>query len=164
VQDGASYTSNVPQGGFFVVKGASLCGSQTTVYTSLPRPTVGTDGVKITFTPATGGTGTNAILFYEWNPSGTCQLAGIVPSTLPVGNYNVTVTNGTVSAPFATQVVASKVGLFTQDTSGSGLASVQNYVSATQYDLNRLTTGSVSGVTISPAKPGQAMIAWGSGL
>jgi hypothetical protein len=41
---------------------------------------------------------------------------------------------------------------------------VQNYISATTVDLNRLTTGSVSGITISPAKPGQAVIAYGTGL
>jgi hypothetical protein len=36
-------------------------------------------------------------------------------STVAVGNYNVTVTNGTASAPVVAQVVANKIGLFTQD-------------------------------------------------
>jgi uncharacterized protein (TIGR03437 family) len=164
VQDAASNTPNIAQGSIFVVKGSSLCPAGTTFY-SVPRPTVGSDSVKITFTPAAGGTGTNALLWYEYNPSGTsCQLAGILPSTVPVGSYNVTVTNGTVSAPFPAQVVASKFELITQDSTGTGLASVQNYISATQYDLNRLTTGSIYGVTYSPAKPGQYMIAYGTGL
>jgi hypothetical protein len=44
------------------------------------------------------------------------------------------------------------------------LAIVQNYISASQVDLNRLTTGVVNGSTISPAKPGQTLIAWGTGL
>jgi uncharacterized protein (TIGR03437 family) len=92
------------------------------------------------------------------------QIACILPSTVAVGNYNVTVTNGTASAPVVAQVVANKIGLFTQDSSGSGLASVQNYISAAVVDLNRLTTGSVSGTTISPAKPGQPVIAYGTGL
>jgi hypothetical protein len=60
--------------------------------------------------------------------------------------------------------VASKVGLFTQDFSGTGLAVVQNYISQSEVDVNRLTTGSFSGVPISPAKPGQTLIAWGTGL
>jgi uncharacterized protein (TIGR03437 family) len=103
-------------------------------------------------------------LVYLYNQSGVNQLAGILPSTVAVGNYNVTVTNGTVSAPFAAQVVASKLGLFTQDNTGTGLAVVQNYISAVQYDLNRLTTGTLNGITYSPAKPGQYMIAYGTGL
>jgi hypothetical protein len=60
--------------------------------------------------------------------------------------------------------VANKIGLFTQDSSGSGLASLQNFMGPAGVDLNRLTTGSVSGITISPAHPGQAVIAYGTGL
>jgi hypothetical protein len=44
------------------------------------------------------------------------------------------------------------------------LTSLQNYISASTVDLNRLTTGSVSGITISPAHPGQPVIAYGTGL
>jgi uncharacterized protein (TIGR03437 family) len=163
VWDAASNSPNIAQGSIFIVKGAGLCPTGTTFY-SVPRPTVGSDGVKITFTPTAGGAGTNALLWYEYNPSGTTQLAGILPSTVAAGSYNVTVTNGTTSAPVLAQVVASKFALFTQDSSGTGLASVQNYISATEYDLNRLTTGTVAGITYSPAKPGQSMIAYGTGL
>jgi uncharacterized protein (TIGR03437 family) len=92
------------------------------------------------------------------------QIAAILPSTVAVGSYNVTVTNGTTSAGFLANVVANKVALFTQDSTGAGLASVQNFISQGVVDLNRLTTGSVSGVTISPAKPGQPVIAYGTGL
>jgi len=163
VWDSASNSNNIAQGSIFIVKGTNLCPSGTTFY-NVPRPTVGTDGVKITFTPTAGGTGTDALLWYEYNPSGTCQLAGILPSTVATGSYNVTVTNGSVSAPVATTVVASKFTLFTQDNSGSGLATIQNYVSATEYDLNRFTTGNINGTLTSPAHPGQAMIAYGTGM
>jgi uncharacterized protein (TIGR03437 family) len=162
VQDAASNTPNIAQGSIFIVKGSSLSASGYTPFAP-PRPTV-SGGVKVTFTPVAGGTGTDAYLVYLYNLSGVNQIACILPSTVPVGNYNVTVTNGTVSAPFTAQVVANKFGLFTQDSTGTGLASVQNYISATEYDLNRLTTGSISGVTYSPAKPGQYMIAYGTGL
>jgi len=162
VQDAASNTPNIAQGAIFIVKGSNLSASGYTPF-SPPRPTV-SSGVKVTFTPVAGGTGTDVYLVYLYNASGVNQIAGILPSTLAVGSYNVTVTNGTVSAPFATQVMASKLGLFTQDSSGTGLASMQNYISASVVDLNRLTTGSVSGVTYSPAHPGQAVIAYGSGL
>jgi uncharacterized protein (TIGR03437 family) len=163
VQDAASNTQGIAQGSIFIVKGSNLSASGYTPY-SPPRPTVSSGGIKVTFTPVAGGAGTDAYLVYLYNQSGVNQIAGILPSTVAPGNYNVTVTNGTVSSPVVAQVVANKVALFTQDSTGTGLASVQNYISAGVVDLNRLTTGSVGGVTISPAKPGQPMIAYGTGL
>ena len=163
VQDAASNTPNIAQGSIFIVKGSNLSASGYTPF-GPPRPTV-SSGVKVTFTPVSGGgAGTDAYLVYLYNQSGVNQIACILPSTVAAGTYNVTVTNGTVSAPVVAQVVANKIGLFTQDSTGSGLASVQNYISQTVVDLNRLTTGAVSGVTISPAHPGQAVIAYGTGL
>ena len=163
MQDAASNTPNIAQGSIFIVKGTNLSARGYTPF-GPPRPTVSSGGVKVTFTPVAGGTGTDAYLVYLYNQSGVNQIACILPSTVAVGNYNVTVTNGTVSSPVVAQVVANKVGLFTQDSTGGGLASVQNYISAGVVDLNRLTTGSVGGVTISPAKPGQPVIAYGTGL
>jgi uncharacterized protein (TIGR03437 family) len=162
VQDAASNTPGIAQGSIFIVKGTNLSASGYTPFAP-PRPTQ-SSGVKVTFTPLAGGTGTDAYLVYLYNQSGVNQIAGILPSTVAAGSYNVTVTNGTASVPFAATVVANKVALFTQDSSGSGLASVQNYISAAAVDLNRLTTGSVGGITISPAKPGQPVIAYGTGL
>ena len=120
--------------------------------------------MKITFTPVNGGAGTDALLWYE-DPlaGGNCQLAGILPSTVTPGSYNVTVTNGTASAPMQATVVASKFALFTQDSTGSGLAAAQDQVS-TNYYLNRLTTGSIDGTAIAPAYPGEYMVAYGTGL
>src|ERR1022692_4922359 len=163
VQDAASNTPNIAQGSIFIVKGSNLSASGYTPFAP-PRPTV-SSGVKVTFTPVAGGTGTDAYLVYLYNQSGVNQIACILPSTVAVGSYNVIVTNGSnASAAFLAQVVASKVGLFTQDSTGGGLTSLQNYISASVVDLNRLTTGSINGVTISPAHPGQAVIAYGSGL
>ena len=163
VLDSASNTANVAQGGIFIVKGSNLCPSGTKLF-SVPRPTVSPDGVKITFTPTAGGAGTDSLLVYTFNPSGVCQLAAILPSTVAPGNYNVTVTNGSASAPFAAKVVQSKFALFTQDSSGSGLASVQNFISQGVVDLNSFTSGSGKATTISPAHPGQFMIAYGTGM
>ena len=158
VQDAASNTPNIAQGSVFSVYGTNLSPSIQGL-TSFPWPRV-SNGVKVTFTPAAGGAGTDTYLTYI----GTSQINAMLPSTVPVGNYNVTVTNGTASAPFLAQVVASKVGLFAQDYSGTGLAVVDNYISPSENDRNRLTTGIFNGVTISPAKPGQTLIAWGTGL
>ncbi len=41
---------------------------------------------------------------------------------------------------------------------------VQNYVSSSETDWNRLTTGTYNGALSSPAKPGQVLIAWGTGI
>jgi uncharacterized protein (TIGR03437 family) len=158
VTDGASYTANVAEGSFFTVWGSNLAPSNIGL-TNFPRPTT-QGGVKVTFTPATGGAGTDTYLIYV----GTGQINALLPSTVPVGTYNVTVTNGTVSAPVQTQVVASKVGLFTQDQSGAGLAVVFNYISQSENDVNRLTTGNYNGSLSSPATPGQVLVAWGTGI
>jgi uncharacterized protein (TIGR03437 family) len=162
VQDAAANTPNIAQGSIFIVKGSNLSASGFTSYAP-PRPTQ-PSGVKVTFTPVAGGAGTDAYIVYLFNQSGVNQIAGILPSTVATGNYNVTVTNGTASNSFPATVVANKLALFTQDSTGTGLGSIQNYISASQVDLNRLTTGSVGGVTISPAHPGQPVIAYGTGL
>jgi uncharacterized protein (TIGR03437 family) len=159
VTDGASYTSNISEGAFFTVWGSNLAPSNLGL-TNFPRPlTVG--GVTVTVTPAAGGTGTPVYLIYV----GTGQINCVLPSTVAPGNYNVTVTSGgTTSSPVATQVAASKPALFTQDQSGTGLAVVYNYISQSESDVNRLTTGNYDGSLSSPAKPGQVLIAWGTGL
>ena len=164
VLDAASNTASLAQGTIFIVKGSALCSVTTLTAYNVPRPTVGSDGVKITFTPVSGGAGTDALLWYE-DPlaGGNCQLAGILPSTVTPGSYNVTVTNGTASAPMQATVAASKFALFTQDSTGSGLAAAQDQVS-TNYYLNRLTTGSINGTAIAPAYPGEYIVAYGTGL
>jgi uncharacterized protein (TIGR03437 family) len=162
VQDAAAYTANIPQGAVFVVKGANLTtGGQPA---SVPYPTT-LNGVSITFTPVAGGAVTKAFMVYTYNQGGVTQLAAVLPSATPTGDYNVTVTNSTgTGAAFRTTVVARKFGLITAAGSGSGRAALQNVVTQTQYDLNRFTTGTLAGYTYSPAKPGQYMIAWGTGL
>ena len=163
VLDAASYTKNIAQGSIFVVKGTNLSASGFTQF-AFPLPTTSpSGGVKITFT-RTGGTPTDAYLVYLYNQGGVNQLAAVLPSTVAPGNYNVTVTNGTASAPFAVQVVQRKIGLITADSTGSGLAVVQNYISPSQLDIDRFTTFSSSGFTFSPSKPGQVLIAWATGM
>jgi uncharacterized protein (TIGR03437 family) len=163
VASAADYSTSIAQGSLFIVKGSNLSGSGL-VNASFPLPTSSGDS-SITFTPLTGGSPTKAYIIYTYNQSGVNQIAAVLPSTLAPGTYNVTVTVGsTTSAPVQATVVQRHFAMFTQDASGSGLAVVQNFISATQYDVNRFTTGSISGVPISPAHPGQALIAWGTGL
>jgi uncharacterized protein (TIGR03437 family) len=163
VLDAASYTRGVARGSIFVVKGTNLSAAGFTQL-SFPLPTT-SGGVRVSFTPLAGGSSTDAYLVYLFNQNNVNQLAAILPSTVAAGAYNVTVTtsNGT-SAVFATQVVARKPGIITQDSTGNGLAVVQNFVSATQLDVDRFTTQTLSGITVSPSKPGQVLIAWMTGM
>src|ERR1041385_735968 len=162
VLDAGSYTKNIAEGSIFVVKGSNISASGFT-QTSFPLPTT-TGNVKITFTPAAGGAGTDAYIVYLYNQGGVNQLAAVLPSTVAPGNYNVTVTNGTASAPFSVTVVARKLGLITADGSGTGLAVIQNFVSQSQLDIDRFTTFASGGYTFSPSKPGQVLIAWATGM
>ena len=159
VTDTASYTASVAPGSFVTVWGTNLFPGSVGVYPPSPWPPV-FNGIKVTFTPTAGGAGTDVYLQYI----SATQINCVLPSTVAPGSYNVTVTNGTVSAPVVAKVVVSKPALFTQDQSGTGLAVVQNYVSAAETDWNRLTTGVYNSYASSPAKPGQVLIAWGTGI
>jgi uncharacterized protein (TIGR03437 family) len=165
VQDNGSQTANIAEGSIFIVKGTNLSATGVAGPFSLPYP-ASSGGVQIAFTPIPAAPPTTAYLVELYNQSGINQLAAILPSTAAPGNYNVTVTNnnGVVSAPFAVTVVQHKPGLFTQDSTGTGLAVVQNFISVSEYDIDRFTTGAIGGFTISPATPGQTLIAWATGL
>lgn len=162
VLDAGSYSPTIAQGGIFVVKGTNMSGSGLNEE-SFPLPQK-SNGVSIAFTSTTG-TATNAYLIYEYNESGVNQLAAVLPSTLAAGAYKVTVTNGASTSPaFSVTVVQRKPEFLSQDGSGNGLVLLQNYVSAAQLDVNRFTTETINGVTISPAHPGQTLIAWATGM
>ena len=164
VVDAGAYTANISQGSVFVVKGTNLCASGT-VYGTLPYSTSPLNGVKITFTPVSGGAGMDAYMVYTFAAGAVNQLAAILPSTVPAGDYTVIVTNnGTASAAFKATVVPHKFGIITVASSGAGRAVVQNYISQTQYDLGRYTTGTISGYTYSPSHPGQIIVIWGTGM
>lgn len=162
VLDAAAYTPNIAQGQVFVVKGNNLATSSASA--SVPYPNA-IGGVSIAFTPLAGGSPVAANMVYTYSANGVTQLAAVLPTSTPTGNYNVTVTApGGTSPPFPVTVVAQKFDLLTVNSSGTGRALVQNVVSSSEYDLNRFTTGSSNGYTYSPAKPGQTLIAYGTGL
>lgn len=174
VTDAGSYNfTQIAQGSIFVVKGAGLS-NPGLFHEAFPLPTTSANsaagGVSITFTPQSGtpqssGTGTKAYLIYEDNDGAVNQLAAVAPSTLAPGIYNVTVTsNGVASPSFQTTVAAAKPELFTVDSTGLGMAQAQNYISSSELDLNRFTTGTAGGSTISPAHPGQTLILYATGL
>lgn len=173
VEDAGSYTANIAEGSIFVVKGTNLspsgAGANGVDSASYPLPT-SLDNVSISFAPAAGGSATQAYMVYLYNSGGVNQLAALLPSTVPPGNYQVTVTNGSsTSSPVSVKVVTSKPGIVTQDGTGSGLAWAQNYVSAAELDANHFTTGTLTGgpeagLVVSPAHPGQTLILWLTGM
>src|SRR5262249_22477733 len=137
VVDAGEYSAGVAPGSVFVVKGTNLSGSGYVPAPSLPLVTT-LNNVKITFTRLNVQTPTDAYMVYTYNLSGVNQLAAILPSTVTPADYNVTVTNGAaVSANFRTSVVSRKFRIISQDGSGTGNAVVQNFISQTQYDVNR---------------------------
>lgn len=168
ILNAGSYQGNgIAQGSLFVVKGSNLSAGGY-VQNSFPLPT-SINGVSISFWIQSSTTGvytaTNAYLVSLYNQNGVNQLAAIVPSSLTPGVYQVIVTNNSVvSQVMQLEVLPGAPGLITQDSSGSGLVLAQNYVSSSELDINRFTTGTVDGSTISPAHPGQTVIAWLTGL
>ena len=168
VVDAGSYTAQIAEGSIFVVKGSNLSpsglGTNGDLSFGFPLPTT-SNGVSIAFTPASGGSPTDAYLIYLYNTGGTNQLAAILPSSLAAGNYNVTVTSGgATSSAFAVTVVKSKPEAIAVNSQGNGLAIVQNYVSASETDLDLYVKDVLNGEYVSPAYPGQTLIAWGTGL
>ncbi len=83
------------------------------------------------------------------------QVNFLVPSNTPLGPTEVRVTyNNETSAPITVQIVKSAFGLFTF-TQGTSGAVAQNFVSGAETPVNLPTL---------PAKPGQTLIAYGTGL
>ncbi len=162
VQDGAAYTSNVAQGAVFVVKGTGLSGAGYVTSEAPLYPTT-LNNVRIAFTAVTGGTVVNALMVYTYNLDGVNQLAAVLPSTAPVGAYDVRVTNGAnSSAPFRTSVVARKPGVITANGGGTGPA--QATLSG-QLILQRNTDlGKIGIFDTRPARPGERVDLWGTGV
>lgn len=160
-QAGWYSAGGVTQGSMFVVKGSNLSASGF-VQTSFPLPP-SSGGVSVAFTQ-NGAPPVPAYLVYLYNQGGVNQLAAVAPSTLAPGLYELIVSNNGPVAVTTLTVVAAQPELFTQDSTGEGLASVQNYVSSSELDVNRFTTGVVNGSYISPAHPGQTLVAWLTGL
>lgn len=160
VVNGASYTPGIAPGSIFVVFGTNLAGDAVVLNSSLPaQPSLG--GVSVRFTPVAGGSGIDALMVYTTRN----QIAGLLPSSAAPGDYNVTVTyNNQTSASARVTVVARNFGIVSADGSGSGQGQLQNYRSATEWDLNRAAKGRLGPYTTSPASPGQVLVIWGTGL
>lgn len=139
----------VAQGSVFVVFGSGLAGAGLSVANQYPLSTqMGGTSIRVT----SGGASIDCYLIYT-TPT---QVAALLPSRTPVGSARLRLTfNGAASNEVTFKVVDRAFGIFTQNSQGTGQASVQNYVNAALTPLNALTTS---------IRPGGVAILWGTGL
>ena len=157
VMNASSYTTDVAQGSWFVVFGTGMGPASISVYAGdLPFPT-DLSGTSVSFTPASGGAAVSARLWYTL----AAQLAALLPSATAVGAYDLRVTyNGQTSQPKRVNVVDRNFGYATQSQNGAGPAQA----TYGGLDLNRFTTGTLGQYSTRPARPGDTMVLWGTGL
>jgi len=156
VLNASSGLPDVAQGSWLIVCGTGLGPATISVQNAAPYPTQ-LSGTSITLTPASGGTPVSALMWYTLS----IQIAGLLPSGTAVGAYNVAVTyNGQTSAPYRVNVVARNFGFATEAENGLGPAQA----TYGGLDLNRFTTGTLGQWSLRPAKPGDVMVLWGTGL
>ena len=153
----SSYLPDIARGSWFVVFGTGMGPASISQYSGgLPYPTE-LSGTRVTFTPASGGAAVEAKLYYTL----ATQLAALLPSATAAGDYDVRVIyNSQPSAARRVKVVERNFGFATQTANGAGPAQA-TYGGA---DLNRFTTGTVGTWAVRPAKAGDRIDLWGTGL
>jgi uncharacterized protein (TIGR03437 family) len=135
----------IAQGSIFIVYGTNLS-TGSLVQGIIPLGT-SLNGTALTISQDNGVTVTAIPVLY----TSPVQVAAIMPSNAPLGNVTLTVANGTKNASIQVLVVQSAYGISTVDNSGNGAAIV------TFPDFSLVTTSK-------SAKPGDTLIAWGTGL
>jgi uncharacterized protein (TIGR03437 family) len=156
VLNASSLLPDVARGSWFVIFGAGLGPATISVQNAAPYPTE-LSGTSITFTPASGGSPISALMYYTV----ASQIAGMLPSSTADGPYDVKVTyNGQPSASARVNVVDRNFGFATETANGQGPAQA----TYNDYVLNRFTSGTQGEWSQRPAKPGDLMVLWGTGI
>ncbi len=150
--------SAIAQGSIFSIFGAGL-GPEPGVTAPEPPLLPSLAGVSVrVFTPA--GDSVDALPLY----TGASQINAIMPSSTAVGLNFLSVTYaGETSSAVPIKVVHSSFGIFTRGLAppagssrpGARLAAVQNVMGSGELQLNGPET---------PARPGQTVTLWGTGL
>ncbi|MBI3278765.1 MAG: hypothetical protein HYZ57_02870 [Acidobacteria bacterium] len=164
VLNASSYQADVARGSWFVVFGSNMGPAGLTLASGAPFPTQ-LAGTSVTFTPAAGGTAVTARLWY----TSATQLAGLLPSSTPAGDFDVRVTfNGQAGAPRRVRVVERNFGFATVAQNGAGPAQATNANLNNGVSLVRFTSGTISFNNLEwqhrPAYPDETLILWGTGL
>lgn len=147
---------SIAQGSMFIIFGQNLGPANLVQASSFPLPTSGGlagTRVRINAPAQQGGTQTtDCIMVYV----SATQVAAILPSSVNTGAASLEVVVGSaVSERRPVRVVGSSFGAFTLNQGGSGPAIAQNFNSEADQPINSV---------LNPARPGQTMILWGTGL
>jgi uncharacterized protein (TIGR03437 family) len=162
VLDGGAYTNDIAQGSVFVVKGTTLSAAGFVQATAPSYPTT-LNNVRITLTAVNQSAVVNALMVYTYNLSGVNQLAAVLPSNTAVGAYDLRVINGTqTSVGFRTNVQARKPGIVT--AAGDGAGAAQATVGNASALVRTSNLGKVGAFDSRPARPGERVDFWGTGL
>ncbi len=142
-------TGAIAQGSIFVIFGARMGPAALASAPSLPlSTTLGGTSVRV----SSGGQNLDCPIVY----TSAGQVAAIMPSNTPLGNATLTVSfGGQASVARTVRVVNSSFGTFTINQRGSGPGVVTNFESATSQPVNTV---------LRPARPGQTLILYGTGL
>jgi uncharacterized protein (TIGR03437 family) len=139
----------IAQGSIFIVFGAGLGPTAPTYPAGLPLPTTLPLSTGTSISISAGGQTIAAYMFY----TSALQVQAILPSTTPVGSASVTLTyNGKASASFTISVVPSRLGIFTSNSQGYGIAAAQHGVGNTPILMSNA------------AHPGETVVLYGTGL
>ena len=142
----------IPRGSLFTIFGWNLAPGEARA-DQLPLPTVLNHvRVKVWASAAASGAFAEAPLLYV-SPR---QINAVLPSAVSEGEKAVTVqVDGIESYGSQFKVIRARFAAFTQAGLGFGPATLQQYDRSGQVSLNRF---------LNPARPGQTMVLWGTGL
>ena len=137
--------SSIARGSFFAILGTGLGPTTAVFWKPYPVPTtLGGSTVSVTI----GSTTVPVFLYF----ASAGQINAVMPSVTPTGTGTITVSySGQTSATAPITVVPSSFGTFSVNEAGSG----PGIITDASYVVNSITH---------TAKPGQAMIIWGTGL
>ena len=150
VSNSASYSpagapnSGIAQGSLFVAFGYNM-GPATLVQSGYPL-TTNLSGTSVSVT--VGSTTVDALMVY----TSSNQIAAILPSKTPAGAGKVTVAyNGVASSTVPVTVATSSFGTYSISSNGVG----PGIITGADYQVK---------TSPSPARPGETLILWGTGL
>jgi uncharacterized protein (TIGR03437 family) len=154
VVNAASSTPNglsngsIAQGSLFTIYGTKIGPTQPSQAASFPLST-SLGGVTITI-----GQGASAVKVIPYYVSAT-QVNAIMPSNAPLGLQPIYVVfNGTISNPSPIKIVPTSFNFFSFNGAGSGTAAALNFTAS----------GGTFNSPQATAKPGQVVVAYGTGL